>query len=122
MEYDKYVKVTYESDPIGPEKIILRLTTFDIEAYERDEKLSQIPKKEEGYVQLVSRSELNEPYSMHLLEQQLETYIDFKYKREIESMKTYIEYLRNKKDLDCNIPDSATMFNIRDITDGRFYG
>ena len=35
---DKYCKVTYESPPIGPAKIILRLTTFDIEAYERETK------------------------------------------------------------------------------------
>ena len=41
---DKYVKVVYQTQPIGPERIILYLTTFDKEAFERDQQL--IPKQE----------------------------------------------------------------------------
>ena len=33
---DKYVKVVYESSPIGVERIVLYLTTFDLKRYEQD--------------------------------------------------------------------------------------
>ena len=36
---DKYTKVVYQSEPIGKEKIVLYLTTFDLEAFEKNEKL-----------------------------------------------------------------------------------
>ena len=32
---DKYTKIVYKTEPIGKEKIILYLTTFDIEAFEK---------------------------------------------------------------------------------------
>ena len=42
---DKYVKIIYKSEPIGKEKIVLYLTSFDDKAYKRDEKLKEVPIK-----------------------------------------------------------------------------
>lgn len=36
---DDYVKITYETPPIGPSKIVLYLTTFDIEKYKKDQEI-----------------------------------------------------------------------------------
>lgn len=38
---DKYTKIVYQTNPIGPEKIILYLTTFDIEKFKEDESLKK---------------------------------------------------------------------------------
>ena len=38
---DKYIKIVYESSPIGVERIVLYLTTFDLKRYERDKKLEE---------------------------------------------------------------------------------
>lgn len=39
-----YIKVIYQTPPIGKENIILELTTFDLEKYKRDQKLIEINK------------------------------------------------------------------------------
>ena len=31
---DKYTKITYQSNPIGKEQIVLYLTTFDLKAFD----------------------------------------------------------------------------------------
>lgn len=36
---DDYVKITYQTPPIGPSKIVLYLTTFDIEKYKKDQEV-----------------------------------------------------------------------------------
>lgn len=36
---DDYVKITYQTPPIGPSKIVLYLTTFDIEKYKNDQEV-----------------------------------------------------------------------------------
>lgn len=46
-EIMKYIKVTYRSEPIGKEGIVLELTTFDIEKWKNDKKLEHIPEKRE---------------------------------------------------------------------------
>lgn len=45
MDKKDYVKIVYQSEPIGKDKIILYLTTFDLEAFKRDEALEKIPTK-----------------------------------------------------------------------------
>ena len=37
---DDYVKITYQTPPIGPSKIVLYLTTFDIEKYKKDQEVA----------------------------------------------------------------------------------
>lgn len=43
MEEDcqKYIKIVYKSEPIGPEKIVLQLTTFDFDKYKKDNELKK---------------------------------------------------------------------------------
>lgn len=41
LPIDKYVKIVYESSPIGDSHIVLYLTTFDLEKYEQDQKLEE---------------------------------------------------------------------------------
>lgn len=43
---EEYIKVVYQSEPIGKEGIVLELTTFDKEKYERDQQLQKIKKSE----------------------------------------------------------------------------
>ena len=43
---NKYSKVIYESTPIGKDNIILELTTFDFDKYEKDQQLQKINKFE----------------------------------------------------------------------------
>ena len=38
---EKYFKIIYRSEPIGKEKIVLELMTFDIEAFERQKTLTK---------------------------------------------------------------------------------
>lgn len=38
---NKYVKIVYQTEPIGKEKIILYLTTFDKEAFEKDQEIER---------------------------------------------------------------------------------
>lgn len=44
MVDNKYIKVVYRSEPIGKEGIVLELTTFDKEKYEKDQKLQKVKK------------------------------------------------------------------------------
>lgn len=41
MPTDKYVEVVYQSEPIGPERIVLYLTSFDLKRYEQDQELEK---------------------------------------------------------------------------------
>ena len=42
---DDYVKITYQTPPIGPSKIVLYLTTFDIEKYKKDQEVATKTKR-----------------------------------------------------------------------------
>lgn len=39
--FDKYTKIVYQSEPIGEYGIVLYLTKFDLEAYNRDQELEK---------------------------------------------------------------------------------
>ena len=43
---EEYIKIVYQTPPIGKEGIILELTTFDIEKYNKDKELEKIKKYE----------------------------------------------------------------------------
>ena len=93
---NKYIKTVYRSNPIGEEKIVLELTTFDLEAFKRDEELEKIPTKKIGIVYSYNRSDLlNNP---NLLQEQIEKkFVDIfenTYQEQLEDMKSYIEFLR----------------------------
>lgn len=103
---DKYVRVVYQSEPIGKERIILYLTTFDKEAFERDN-LFQL--KEEKIIHEFERAELNRPDFIEMFERNLNTTVKNIYEeklKEIESimkMSKNVKNISNSDDVYCNI-------------------
>ena len=88
---DKYVKVIYQTPPIGEYGIVLELTTFDFEAQERDEKERQLVEKRQFERININ---LNEP--LDIIEQRLNNRVDEFYKKEIENLRSQLEwYIRN---------------------------
>lgn len=90
---DKYIRVIYESDPIGKYKIILRLTTFDIEAYKRDKEVKELQEK-----RYYERININPKEPLEIIERRLEARVDAFYKKKIESLRSQLEwYIRNTR-------------------------
>ena len=88
---DKYVKVMYQTPPIGEYGIVLELTTFDFEAQERDEKEKQLLEKRQ-----FERLNINPNEPLHIIEQRLNDRVDAFYRKEIESLRNQLEwYIRN---------------------------
>ena len=95
-DLNKYIKVTYQTDPIGQRGIILYLTTFDVEAYEKDKSLIEIPKKEERiYVSVPNPDE-----SIEWLESRLNTIVKKHYQDEIRRLERLLEKERHENS--CN--------------------
>ena len=100
-----YVKVIYESNPIGKEKIILYLTTFDIEAFKKDEALAKIPEKRIAkafYIpeKIVENRKFAVDYNAcqdYKLRAMIEKFIVDTYEKQIMEMKQELEFLRNIK-------------------------
>ena len=88
---DKYVKVIYQTPPIGEYGIVLELTTFDFEAQERDEKEKQLLENRQ-----FERLNINPNEPLEIIEQRLNAKVDAFYRKEIENLKTQLEwYIRN---------------------------
>lgn len=114
---DNYTKITYQSEPIGKEKIILYLTTFDIEAFEKDQSLEKIPTKTEAKIVQFEKNKLEDVNILQEINNYYEDYINKTYKKQLEEMASYIETLRkikivpqwnaknitNSDDVHCNI-------------------
>lgn len=100
---DKYVKIVYQSELIGKDKIILYLTTFDLEAYERDEKLKQIPTKEisRQFKIPTAPTTATECYiyqnELINLQRNIDKFIIDTYDKQLQEMQGYIEQLRKIK-------------------------
>ena len=106
MNDKKYIKVVYESDPIGKEGIRLILTTFDIEAFKRDEALSKIPEKRIATkidIPKFMYNDIGQPFdamnnhNFEMLEAMIEKFVVDTYDKQIQEMKAYIEFLRDTK-------------------------
>lgn len=67
---NKYVKVVYQSDPIGKEGIILYLTTFDVEKYDEEQK-EKLKKREQIYIRTFEKEDLLNPYFLEQLEKDI---------------------------------------------------
>lgn len=92
---DKYTKVVYQSEPIGKEKIILYLTTFDLEAFKNDEKLETIPEQRKAIAFEFNKSEiLNNPNFVEEMNNKFETMFKEIYEKQLLDMKSYIEFNR----------------------------
>lgn len=98
MNIENYTKITYESNPIGKERIILQLTTFDLETFKNDEKLEKIPLKKKDIAIEFDRVELlNNPNLVYEMTRRFDEMFEKTYKNQLEEMKSYIEILRNIK-------------------------
>lgn len=92
---DKYTKITYQSEPIGKEKIVLQLTTFDLEAFKKDEKLIRIPQQRKAIVFEFDRYDvINNHYLLEQMNNQFENFIKDTYEKQLNEMKSYIEINR----------------------------
>lgn len=91
---DKYAKVVYESEPIGKEKIVLCLTTFDLETFDKDQTLEKIPTKKIAKVIEIEKKDINQINFLEMLEGKLEVYIRQTYGEQLLNMKSYIELNR----------------------------
>ena len=92
---DKYTKVVYQSDPVGKERIVLYLTTFDLDAFEKDEKLEKIPEQRKAVVfEFEKKDILNNPNLAEEMNNKFETMFKDIYEKQLLDMKSYIEYNR----------------------------
>lgn len=92
---DKYTKVTYTSEPIGKERIVLYLTTFDLESFKNDEKLERIPTKRKAIAFEFDRTDLlNNPNLVEEMNNKFEKIFKETYQKQLEEMKGYIEINR----------------------------
>lgn len=92
---DKYTKIIYQSEPIGKEKIVLQLTTFDLEAFKKDEKLIKIPQQKKVIVYEFNRYDvINNHYLLEEINNQFENFIKETYEKQLNEMKSYIEINR----------------------------
>ena len=87
-----YVKIVYQTKPIGKEGIILYLTTFDTEAFEKDQGLKKIPQKEKT-IEL----QINPNEQLEIIERRINSIVDEFYKREILKMADFIEKMDKMK-------------------------
>lgn len=94
---DKYTKITYQSNPIGKEQIILYLTTFDLEAFEKDQSLEKIPTKEVAQVIEFEKVDINKPNFIDMINDRLEHIVNETYEKQLLEMAGCIEALRKTK-------------------------
>lgn len=103
---NKYVRVVYQSEPVGKERIILYLTTFDKEAFEKDN-LFQL--KEEKIIHEFERTELNRSDFIEMFERNLNTMVKNIYGEKLKEIESIIKMSKNVKnisnsdDVYCNI-------------------
>lgn len=92
---DKYTKVTYQSEPIGKERIVLYLTTFDLETFKNDEKLEKMPTQRKAISFEFERIDLlNNPNLAEEMNNKFEKMFKETYEQQLLDMKSYIEFNR----------------------------
>ena len=87
---NKYVKIVSQSEPIGKERIILYLTTFDIEAFEKD----QLIEKTEKVAFDVCKKDLSTNMGIEHLENMLDDYVKRYYGYYVDELR---EIINSKK-------------------------
>lgn len=111
MNSKDYVKIIYESKPIGEYNIILQLTTFDIEAWKRDQNLKQIPIKTEAKrFRLDNASMLKDPAYLIRLKEQINSFVVDNYEQQILDLKQELEYSRRIR----TIPDAHEYYIVQE--------
>lgn len=129
MIKEKYMKIVYQTPPIGEYGIVLYLTTFDIEALKRDELLEKTQKIElpvvnhtrgcDGYLETTYIDDccykaypaFYNTNDFARLEEDLNAYIRKYYECEVERLRTelkicrenlYLKNVSNANRLECN--------------------
>ena len=87
---EKYIKIVYESEPIGPERIILYLTTFDIDKYNKD-----LQKK-----RVAIEIPLRENCNIAEIERLVNDYVKNFYEPYIKEAKEYLHYLKTTHEIE----------------------
>lgn len=95
---DKYTKITYQSEPIGKERITLVLTTLDLKAFDENKDLKKIPTKRTAIQYEFNRYDLTNQNLIENMQKEYETFIRNTYEQQIKEMQGYIEFLRSQND------------------------
>lgn len=110
---NKYIKIVYQSEPVGPEKIILYLTSFDIDKYNQDLEKKQFA--------IEVPYNVNEPNMS--IEARLNDYVKKFYEPYIEEVKTYLNLLKNTNIIEPKVYDNVrNVNNVEKITCNNIYG
>lgn len=96
---DKYTKITYESEPIGKERIVLQLTTLDLKAFNENKNLKKIPTKRTAIQYEFNRYDLTNQNLIENMQKEYEIFIRHTYEQQIKEMQGYIEFLRSQNDI-----------------------
>lgn len=114
---DKYAKIVYQTDPIGEDKIILYLTTFDKEAFEKDQLLEQ----RYSVAFDIEKRDLQDNNAIAYLEKSLNAYVKKFYEPKIEELQGLIKAQRAIKQ---SIPltNAKNITNSDDVHCGVVYG
>lgn len=116
---NEYIKIVYESEPIGPEHIVLYLTTFDIDKYNKD-----LNKKEVAIKIPIEKDELyeNNEYLI-FLEKQLNHYVKNFYGPYVEETRAYLNFLKTTHTIEPkNYDDVKNINNVAKVTCNNIYG
>ena len=107
MYDDKYVKIIYQTEPIGEHKIILYLTTFDLEAYKKDHEVKY--KREIKEIPVVDNISYAAPRTYgelctqkgreEILEYEINYWIKAHYQSLIDELRFYCEQCKNAKNI-----------------------
>ena len=104
---NNYVKIVYQTEPIGKEKIVLYLTTFDIEAFEKD----QLLEKRQAVSFDIERNDFKDINSVTNFENMLNDYVKKYYEPKINELQGLIN---SKKAIRESIP-SVNAKNISNV-------
>lgn len=120
---NKYTKITYQSDPIGKERIVLYLSTFDLEAFKKNENLEKIPTKRQAIsFDFEKKDILNNPNLAIEMNNKFEKMFENTYKKQLEEMQEYIEALRKIKFVPVEYSDVKNISNSDDVHCNIVYG
>ena len=88
---DKYVKVIYQTPPIGEYGIVLEIQSIDLKAMQEDEEKKQLVETKH-----YERFNINPNEPLHILEQRINKRVDELYIKQIESLRKQLEwYIQN---------------------------
>ena len=112
----KYVKIVYESEPIGEYKIRLILTTFDVEAYMKD--INNIKNEINEIVEFIPEKSLclenNAKIEKFLseLEQRINNAVRRVYEPEIDSLRRMVELMKKDYEEDAILNPVNEILNV----------